>query len=428
MHIKELRNKSIYQIFVRNHSISGKFKDVENDLERIKSMGFDYLYLLPIYPIGELNRKGKDGSPYSIKNYRKINPEFGDENDFLNLVNHAHDIGLKIIIDIVMNHTSCDHVFTTKHKEYYFHDDKGNITNRVPEWADIIDLDYSNKELFDEQIDMLLQWADKGVDGFRADVASTVPLSFWKEARQVINSKYPDFIWIAESVEGSMINDFRNEKWPIANDYEMYQAFDVLYDYDVFAMTKKVFSREYPLSLFKDIYNFQSATYSEDALKLRFLENHDQPRIAEYISDKSELKNWLAYSFFAKGLAFVYEGQEYGISHRPSIFDKDTVDLSNHFIDFTEFISRLNNIRKREFFSNYDSYKLLNNPEDILVIKYGFKNHNIIGIFNVRNFDGYINIGAREGIYHNLLDGNEIVVKNGLVKSDKEPIIIEVTR
>ena len=137
--LKSLSHQVIYQVYPRNHSDAGTFAGVVADLDRIKDLGVDILYLLPIHPIGEAARKGMLGSPYSIKDYRAINPELGTIDDFKTLINEAHDRGLKVMMDLVMNHTSRDHAWIQTHPEYYYLNKDGKMGNKVGDWSDIQD-------------------------------------------------------------------------------------------------------------------------------------------------------------------------------------------------------------------------------------------------------------------------------------------------
>ncbi len=183
---KKLRNQIMYQVFVRNFSEEGTFKKVEEELDRIKALGTDIVWLMPIHPIGKAQRKGTLGSPYAISDYRAVNPEFGTLDDFISFTNAVHDRGMKCIIDVVYNHTSPDSVLSKEHPEWFFHKSDGSFGNRVGDWSDIIDLDYSNKELWRYQIDTLKYWA-QWVDGFRCDVAPLIPIAFWEQARAEVS-------------------------------------------------------------------------------------------------------------------------------------------------------------------------------------------------------------------------------------------------
>lgn len=149
---KKLTHQIIYQCYHRNFSVEGTFKGVESHIDRLVDLGIDILYLLPIHPIGEKARKGKQGSPYSISDFYGINPELGTLEDFKSLINKAHAKKLKVMIDIVFNHTSKDHPWLKEHPEYYYRNEQGNFANRVGDWSDITDLDYTHKPLWDVMI------------------------------------------------------------------------------------------------------------------------------------------------------------------------------------------------------------------------------------------------------------------------------------
>ena len=184
-----LRNMTLYSIFVRN--FGGNFAAVERDLPRLKSLGVDAIWLLPIHPIGTDKRKGSLGSPYAISDYRAINPEFGTMDDFVRLCDAVHQNGMKLLIDVVFHHTSPDSVLVKTHPEYFYRKPDGSFGNHVGEWTDIIDFDFDAPGLWDELIDTLCFWAQY-VDGFRCDVAPMVPLAFWERARAEVAGVRPD--------------------------------------------------------------------------------------------------------------------------------------------------------------------------------------------------------------------------------------------
>ena len=201
---KTLRNQVLYSIYVRNYSEAGTFAAVQADLDRIKALGTDIIWLLPIHPTGEKHRKGTLGSPYAIRDYRAVNPEFGTLDDFRHLVDAIHDRGMKCIIDVVYNHTSPDSWLAEHHPEWFFHKPDGSLGNRFGDWWDVADLDYSHKELWEYQIETLKYWA-RLVDGFRCDVAPLVPLEFWKRAREEVAAVRPGCFWLCESVERGFV-------------------------------------------------------------------------------------------------------------------------------------------------------------------------------------------------------------------------------
>ena len=178
----ELRNAMIYSVYVRNHTSEGTFRALEGDLQRIRALGTDIVWLMPIHPIGVEGKKGSLGCPYANRDYRTVHPELGSMEDFRHLVDAIHANGMKCIIDVVYNHTSPDSTLRYAHPEFFYHAPDGSFGNRFGDWSDVIDLDYGCRALWDYQLETLKMWAEI-VDGFRCDVASLVPLAFWKEAR-----------------------------------------------------------------------------------------------------------------------------------------------------------------------------------------------------------------------------------------------------
>ncbi|MEZ4641794.1 MAG: alpha-amylase family glycosyl hydrolase [Chloroflexota bacterium] len=219
---------------MRNHGKDGTLANVTADLPRIREMGVDVVWFMPIHPIGQLNRKGGLGCPYSIQDYRSVNPEYGNKKEFELLCQYAHALGLKVMIDVVYNHTSHDALLLAQHPEWYHQGADGRPMTTVPEWSDIIDLDYHNEALWDYQIETLQMWARAGVDGFRCDVASVVPLDFWRKARAAVAAVKPDVIWLAESVHASFVVGRRRNGLVAHSDGEVHEAFDLsAYDYDI---------------------------------------------------------------------------------------------------------------------------------------------------------------------------------------------------
>lgn len=420
---KKIADQSIYQVFVRNYSKEGTFSKVTEDLDRIKSMGFDYLYLMPINKIGIKARKGDLGSPYAISDYYSINDEFGTLDDFKLLINTAHLKGLKVMIDVVLNHTSPDSVLVKEHPDFFITDSNGNFGNRVGDWSDIIDLDYNNLELHNYLTDMLLYWVNMGVDGFRCDVAPMVSMKFWKKAATAIDKVNPEFTWLAESVEGKFINELRRLNIEVATDSQIYQVFNLCYDYDIYFLYYACMKKEISVKTFSLILENQMGTFNEDNLKIRFLENHDKERGTSIIPDVSEYNNWLGYTFFYKGITFVYCGQEYGATHLPSLFVKDTIDMETKLIDNTDLIKNYNRIRKLGYMLNSKFENIIN--DKVLMGQYSKNGKKLYGIFNIHNKTGELKVKLDDGEYINLIDNTKILVKDSKITLINRPIILE---
>ena len=265
-----LRQKMIYSLFVRNHTPEGTFAAVEGDLDRIRALGTDIIWFMPIQPTGILMQKGKDGSPYAIKDYRAVDPAMGSMEDFRHLTDEIHKRGMLCILDVVYNHTSPDSWLAENHPEWFKRDSSGNMVSLVPDWSDIADLDYSRKELWRYQIDTLKMWAEM-VDGFRCDVAPRVPIEFWQQARKEVEAVRPGAIWLAESTEKHFIKFIRSQGGYCATDSQLYDVFDICYDYDIWPTFINYVKKDsdFPLSLYLDEIEKQEGTYPENYVKLR---------------------------------------------------------------------------------------------------------------------------------------------------------------
>lgn len=417
-----LRNKVIYSVYVRNHTNDGTFNAVAEDLDRIKSLGTDIIWFMPIHPIGVKNKKGSLGCPYANKDYRTTNPEYGTMDDFKSLVEKIHAKGMKCMIDVVYNHTSPDSNLSVEHPEFFYRKPDGNFGNKVGDWSDIIDLDYSNKELWQYQIDSLVMWA-KIVDGFRCDVASFVPVEFWKQAREAVAKVNPDCIWLAESVHSSFNVFSRKSGIYTASDYELFDAFDMEYDYDIREVFDKYLKGETTLSNYMDMFNYQETIYPQNYDKMRCLENHDQPRICHYVKEKSDLENYTAFLYFLKGSTLIYAGQEFGCDETPSLFDKD-VFPRNTGIDLSNLLAKLDTIKKTVL-DDDDYFKAdADDENDIAILERDNNKSKKVGIFSLKSKSADVKVDLPDGDYKNEISGETVAVSNGKVHCNGNAIII----
>lgn len=419
-----LRNQVIYSIYVRNYSQEGTFAAVERDLDRIQSLGVDIIWLLPIYPIGKEKRKGTLGSPYAIADYRRVNPELGTMEDFLRLVEGIHSRGMKCMLDIVYNHTAPDSWLAEHHPDYFYRTPEGRMGNRVGDWGDVVDLDYGNEELWAYQIDTLKMWAGI-VDGFRCDVAPLVPLTFWLRARREVAEVNPDCIWLSESVEPEFILDLRSRGMTNLSDSEIFQAFDLCYDYDIHKYFRAYLRGESSLSRYAEAVNMQEYIYPANYVKLRYLENHDQDRARAIISSETALRNWTAFIYFQKGATLIYAGQENQNERRPDLFEKDVISLDGTR-DLSGLLARLNRVKKLPVLAD-SSYHLTAVEESGAVVGEHRGIHTpdrAVGVFSFEDQKGQVPVPLPDGIYENLVNGQPVEVKDGRVALEACPIII----
>ena len=417
-----LQNQVIYSIYVRNHTPEGTFRAVIGDLDRIRARGADIIWLMPIHPIGEQGKKGSLGCPYANRDYRSVNPAYGTMEDFQELVAQIHARGMKCMIDVVYNHTSPDSVLYAEHPEYFYHGPDGRPGNKVGDWADVIDLDYSNRGLWQYLTDTLVMWA-KLVDGFRCDVASFVPLEFWMQARQAVERVNPSCIWLAETVHLSYGCAARRQGIYSALDFDEFSAFDMEYEYDVREAFDRYLRGEIALSHYLDMLNFQEGAYPANYNKLRFLENHDQPRICSWIHDERVLENYTAYLYFLKGTTLIYAGQEFENTHQPSLFDIDTIDRETGR-DLSGLLRRLYEIKQK--FGCADWFRAeADDAQDIAILYRGSEGRRFTGVFSLKANCGDVHVDLPDGDYENLIDGTTAAVRGGMLSCSGRPVILQ---
>ncbi len=306
-----LRDGVIYEIFPRDFSPAGNLNGVTDKLDELNNLGVNILWIMPIHPIGEKFRKGTYGSPYSIKDYYAVNPDYGTLDDFKRLVAEAHKRGMKVIMDLVANHTAWDSVMMA-HPEFYKHDANGKIIPPVPEWTDVAGLNYANPQLREYMITMMKYWLREcNIDGFRCDVASMVPTDFWEEARAELEKIKPDIMMLAEASKPELLM----------------KAFDIDYSWPLLSTLNDVLIHGAPASKLQASWEESFRQFPKDSLHMRISDDHDEARaIARY-----GIHGALAASVFMftlDGVPLLYNGMEVGDateSGDPALFEKLTI-------------------------------------------------------------------------------------------------------
>ncbi len=310
------KNATIYEANIRQYSPEGTFKKFEEYLPELQRMGVGVIWIMPINPIGQVNRKGKLGSYYSVADYLKVNPEFGTPEDFHHLVNAIHAQGMKVIIDWVANHTAWDHPWVKSHPDYYVHDAKGNFVPPVPDWSDVIKLDYHNPQVRAEMIEALKFWVTEyDLDGFRCDVAAMVPTDFWNEARKQLDQIKPVFM-LAEAFEPDLQE----------------HAFDMTYGWqfkDIWGAIAK--GNKNASDLVAYLQNEETA-YNPNSYRMLHTSNHDLNSWegTEYDRLGDGVETFLVLSTTLKGMPLLYEGQEAGNTKALDFFDHDPIVWKDH--------------------------------------------------------------------------------------------------
>ncbi len=312
-HADWVKTANIYEVNIRQYTPEGTFKAFEEHLPRLKEMGVDILWLMPIYPVGEKNRKGGMGSAYSVKDYVSVNPDYGTMDDFKDLVAKVHENGMHIILDWVANHTAWDHPWTQEHPEWYTKDSTGNfMPPKGTDWSDVIDLNYDNLELRIEMINSLKYWVQEAnIDGYRCDVAGMVPTDFWNTARKELDAIKPVFM-LAEAEQVDL----------------HYKAFDMTYGWNFHHLMNEVAQGKKTVEAFDEYFKKDSTVYPADAIRMYFTSNHDENTwngtVFERMGDAYPAMAVL--SFTIPGMPLIYSGQEAGLNKRLAFFEKDLID------------------------------------------------------------------------------------------------------
>jgi hypothetical protein len=417
------RNLVIYEIYVRNLSANGTFSDVEKDLPRLHTLGVDVLWFMPIHPIGVLNKKGSLGCPYSIRDYREVNPEYGTKEDFTRLIQQAHERGMKVMIDVVYNHTAHDSVLVKEHPEYFHQDESGNPVTTVPEWSDVIDIKHPNQDLTDYLIETLQGWVALGVDGFRCDVASLVPQEFWLQARAEVAKVKLGVIWLAESVHASFVGSRRSNGLTGLSDSELYSAFDLTYDYDIWPIWQLAVQGKVPVRRYIEMLRYQDCIYPQTYVKMRCVENHDQARIMRLAPSRAQAIAWTAFEAFNKGPFLIYGGQESATKHTPSLFDIDKIDWGDYSLQ--PLLSRLAKIKKDP--AQVEGKFMVVQADPAIQAAWENPGKNLYGIFNTSGKAGYIMVSLPDGTYRDILNDGQLSVRGGKMLLPESAAIVRYT-
>ncbi len=300
----------IYSIYTRNFTEEGTFESVLNKIPYLKQLGVNTLWFMPIHEIGAEQRKGSLGSPYSIQDYYSVSSELGTKEDFRKVVDAAHEAGMKVIIDLVINHTSHDSVMKSIDPDFY---KPPEINNAVAwGWEDVTELNYAYPPTREYIREMMGYWIREfDLDGFRCDVAFLVPLDFWKNAIDYIRSIKSDIVMLAESDNPLLYT----------------VGFDLTYDWGYMGLLHRFSKGMYQFSDIVDYILSQYEYFPQNAKRMICLENHDTQRISDTIPE-ADLTFFQILKFITPGVPLIYNGEEFGAHHAPSLFEKDAVDWS----------------------------------------------------------------------------------------------------
>lgn len=305
---------SIYEVNIRQFTEEGTFEALEAHLPRLKELGTEILWLMPIHPIGEVNRKGTLGSYYSVKDYKGINPEFGDSISFKRFVKKAHEHGLYVIIDWVANHSAWDNYLVNEHPDWYVKDSLGDLVSPF-DWTDVVKFNFDVPEMRQYMLDAMKYWvASYDIDGYRCDVAGEVPMDFWDNARQELDKIKPVFM-LAEA-EGP----------------EFHSAFDMTYAWEFHHIMNNVYKGVSSANDIENYLNKDKSLYPEDAYRMNFITNHDENSWngTEFERLGPAVETFFALATVVPGMPLIYTGQEAGLNKRLEFFEKDAVEWGDY--------------------------------------------------------------------------------------------------
>ena len=367
-----VKDATIYEVNIRQYTPEGTIKAFEKHLPRLKDLGVDILWIMPINPIGELNRKGDMGSYYSVKNYFEVNPEFGTKEEFRNFVTKAHNMGFKVILDWVANHSAWDNANVTLHPDWYTSDSLGNLVSPF-DWSDVVDFNYDNKDMRNHMIKALKYWVKEfDIDGYRCDVAGMVPVDFWENAVHELNKIKPVFM-LAED-EGN-IDLLKN-------------AFDMHYAWELYHIMNEIAKGKQTVADLKNYFDKCDTLYQADDIKMNLLTNHDENSwngtVNERLGEASEA--FAVLTFTVPGMPLIYSGQEVNNEKRLKFFDKDEIDWTeNRTTAFYKNLTILKKNNKALWTPPYGgTFEILeSNNENVLAYKRVKDDNEIIVILNL---------------------------------------------
>jgi glycosidase len=376
-----VRDGVIYEIFTRNFSPQGNFNGVTAQLDRLKDLGVTILWLMPIHITGEEKKKGSIGSPYAVRDYYSINPDYGTKDDLKRLVAEAHRRGLKVIIDIVANHTSWDSVLM-KTPEFYRRDPAGKILSPY-DWTDVAALNYENAKLRQYMTEMLTYWLREfDLDGFRCDVAGEVPTDFWEQARAQLEKIKPDLVMLAEAAKPDLL----------------VKAFDLDYGWPLHTALTEVLMGSKPASTLREVWATERARFPRGALHMTIADDHDERRAIARFGERGALAA-SALVFTLDGVPLIYNGMEAGDtaeSTAPALFERLPIfwAISERRPDFPRFYKQITALRAAHTALSEGSLEWLRNSDESRVVTFArrARGEEIVVAINMSNrpFNGFV--------------------------------------
>ena len=384
-----LRAGTIYEVFPRDFSPRGDLDGVTAQLDRLKDLGVTIVWTMPIHPIGEKARKGVYGSPYSIRDFYAVDASYGTLDDYRRLVSEAHQRGMKVIMDLVANHTAWDSVMR-QHDEFYKHDAQGKVIAPEPDWSDVAGLNYRNQALRQYMIAMLKFWVQTcDVDGFRCDSAAMVPTEFWEQARAALVAVKPDIMMLAEASKPELLTN----------------AFDIDYSWPLMGALNHVLAHNAPASEIRKCWDENLREFPQGALHLRISDDHDEVRAVNQYGLHPALAA-SALMFTLDGVPLLYNGMEIGDTGESaggSLFEKlpiawsspDRPALAQTYHDLIQLRHQYAALRasRVDWLPNSDERNVVTflraDDKDELLVVINFSGRPVAGTVDLKSADGF---------------------------------------
>jgi glycosidase len=399
-HVDWAKNANIYEVNIRQYTPDGTFNAFAKHLPRLQQMGVDILWLMPIHPISEKNRKGSKGSYYAVQDYQKVNPEFGSFEDFKSLVDQAHELGMKVIIDWVANHTGWDNWLIEAHNDWYTKDSLGNIVTPVDDWSDVADLNFEVPELREYMTQSLEYWVrEANIDGYRCDVAGMVPLDFWISARTRLDAIKPVF----------MLAEWESK--------EILAAFDMIYGWEFHHIMNQVAQGKKNTSDLITYFNKIDTLFDADDYLMNFITNHDENSWngTEFERMGDAVKAMAVLAHTVPGMPLLYTGQEAKLNKRLLFFEKDSVAWGTYeYADFYKELLQLKKNNKALWNGTQGGPLTLieNSGTNVLAFSREKENNKVVVILNLSNTSQEISFinNAVVGNYNSLFTQTEVTI------------------
>jgi len=398
------RNAVIYEVNWRQSTDDGMITSLANNLEYYKELGVDILWLMPINPISVVNRKGELGSYYASQSYYELNQELGVIDEFKKFVKKAHELGMKVIIDWVANHTGCDNIWLTSHPDWYVYEN-GKLVSQW-DWTDTYKLDYNNKEMRQGMINAMKFWVNEcDIDGFRCDVAFLVPTDFWEDAREQISQIKPVFM-LAEASDAALCN----------------KAFDMVYNWPLLFLYDEIAKGKKDCSKIDSVVCAERDSFAIDSYQMNHITNHDRNSWdgTEFERLGDGVKAFAVLDYVVPGMPLLYTGQEVGYNHRFEFFKRDTpAPLEKN--EWYNFYKSLNNLKHTNAAlkagtegAPWKAYKTTA-PTQALVCSRLFSDAGVVYVGNLSAQEVAFKLSeAPAGQYKNFFTGETVTIKKGM--------------